>query len=197
MKRCAPSLLTLVLLTSGAQAADSDVTVTAYTGMYGGKSTGGLMAGGQALLRMGLLAIGAEGDYGEWFGRTRASGCGTAGMSWRTFSGVRLDVLGAVGYHSYRGIGRRMLSDDPGVSWSSGFVGTRGGLSYIFGMGKTHFELGLLLSYDLDLVRSLARYEYQEEDGWFGNGGGQAEAEHAVGQASVGLSFGAGATFDL
>jgi hypothetical protein len=160
-----------------------------------GGSNGGALLGGTVLGRIGYLDVGVEAvGAGELFGYSYSGWAADAGLGWQTASGWRFDAFGAVGVHDYSGVGSELFSSDPGASAVVPFAGARVMVSYVFGKGPGHFELGLLGLAEDDLTRETESYDYTETDSFFGGANYPEHATHTVGTSRLGagltLTFG-------
>lgn len=165
-----------------------------HTGGLGGPDFAGVVHGATLIGRYDSIAFGGMVEGAASFG-TRVGLAATGGWSYRTTSGWGFDLLGAAGVHRYDGIGRGILSDDPGVSGTLPFVGARARGVYVFGKGARHFQLGLGATYDHDLGHVTRTYEYQETSWWDGSKSTETKTR-TVGFDSVGATIDLGMTFD-
>ena len=180
-----------------------DWRISGVVGGYGhvGDDSAGVVLGASAKVRSGWLVGGALLELGgallayNYVGAAALGGVGT-----RVDRHVRLELLGAAGYHHYSDVGRDILwGDDPGASGGMPFVGGRAGASYLFGKRQSHFELGLFGSYDRDLYEKRVRYSYLDDSGgWFGSDGTveRYTSEQTLGWSRIGLGVELGGTHD-
>jgi hypothetical protein len=158
---------------------------------------GGGVVGATALVRYGPAAAGglAEGG-GALFGYSYSGVAALAGLSLHPVSRVRFELLGAYGVHSYSGVGRGFLSDDPGVDGSTPYAGVRAGGGYLFGTRATRLQLGLVAALDHDLSRKTVSYQYTDTS-WFGTDSNTQDAEQTIGTRRTSILFTVGALIDL
>ena len=97
--------------------------------------------------------------------------------------------------HRYSGVGRGFLSDDPGASGTSPYVGARAGVSHLFGGKATRFSFGIMAALDEDLERKTVSYQYTD-DGWFG-GSSVRETEQTIGTRRTSVLVSLGANHDF
>jgi hypothetical protein len=150
-----------------------DLTMTAELGgaFYNdGAAPSGVLFGGTALMRMGIVGVGlsAVANGALFFSPSRSSDYSLlVGFSSRNSKGLRLDLLGSLGWRSYTGWGGSGLGSDAtfkGASASVPCAGARLRLVYLFSRHRrVHFLLGGQLSWDHDLEkRQAASYD----NGW-------------------------------
>jgi hypothetical protein len=175
------------------KAAASDISLNAYSGILTASEDGiGAVYGGEARYRLHWVEIGGFGEQGSTlFGWSNIGVGGLVGAAWQSDFGLRLGLGAAGGEHFYTGVGKGFLSADPGVSASMPFVGARARISYLFGRGPAHFELGAVGSLESDLDR-VSRSSTYVQDPWFGGSPTVEHAQHQVGfrRASVGMQLG-------
>jgi len=171
---------------------------SAGAGAVGGGDCGGIVATGTVLARTDVFAYGGTLEAGGALA-TRLGLAGTAGLSFRDASGFGLDLLGVVGVHRYNGVGRGILTDDPGVGATLPFAGGRLRAVYAFGPGPRHFQLGLGVGVDRDLSRTTRNYTYQETP-WLNLGGSSGPVtrneSRTIGFTTVGATIDFGMSFD-
>ncbi|AUX40403.1 uncharacterized protein SOCE26_018040 [Sorangium cellulosum] len=136
-----------------------DLHLSAGAGALLGLSGVGPYADLALTFRTGLLEVGGfvQGAY-EFSGYELLGAGATAGVGWRAPSGLRISLAAAVGAHDYERFGYGTDVDDPGTDGTTLFAGGRGGASWIFGRGPVHFELGLAVTYEIDLLRPRKLY---------------------------------------
>jgi hypothetical protein len=199
----ASTLVTALLVTASASAADTntntgsaDVQWFAHGGAVFGDRFGGAMTGATILARKDLFAAGATFDASGLFA-TRLGAAATAGLSYRDESGFGADLLGAFGVHAYSGVGRGILSDDPGASASVPYASGRLRGVYVFGKRATHFQLGLGATLERDLRTVTRSYSYTETP-WLFDGPSQTQkSTQSIGFTTMGVMIDAGMTFDV
>lgn len=198
-----PSLLFTSLVLASASAAELAAKPTkddgfewfVQAGAASGDGFAGLLMGLNMLLRRDSFAVGGllEGSAGSAY---RIAVAPTGGWSRRSESGWGVDLLGAIGVHVYDGVGRSLfLANDPGAGATLPFAGARGRVLHVFGKGTQHFQLGLSVAVDHDLVRATRSYSYRETS-WFGGGPGTVDVTRVVGTTTVTGSIDLGMTFD-
>lgn len=178
---------------SPASPADSHVDLTGHVGATAGGGYGGLLIGASALSRSGLLGVGATVEASGAFA-SRFGAAGMGGLSYRHDNGLGVDLLGVLGVHRYQGVGRGILSDDPGVNGTTMFAGARSRLSYQLGSGARRFQFGGTAVLDSDLTRTTKVSNYTET-GWLSGSTSQQSDKHTIGFTTVGLMLDAGVTF--
>lgn len=165
-------------------------------GFYDPAQAGGILIGATALYRLGPVAVGGQFEGGGALFDYGFMGVGAlGGVSLRPSTKLRVELLGTYGHHSYSGVGRGFMSDDPGVSGDSAYVGARAGASVIVGEKATHLEVGMYGGYDDDLSRDVKTSRYTST-GWFGDSSEQ-ESEHTVGTKKYSLVVAVGMTHDV
>ena len=179
--------------TSPAPPAESHVDLTGHIGATAGGGYGGALLGVSALARSGLLGGGATFEASGAFA-SRFGAAAIGGLSYRHDNGLGFDLLGAFGVHHYEGVGRGILSDDPGVRGTTPFVGGRSRLSYQVGSGARRFQFGGSATLDSDLIRRQHVSNYTST-GWLSGNTTQESDKHTVGFTTVGLMLDAGVTF--
>lgn len=193
-------LLTLTTLRANAaetpdtpSTTDSELQWSGQLGAVGGEGYGGALIGTTLLARSGVFAFGgtmeASGAFASRFGLS-----GLAGIAGRTEGGTGGELLGTLGMHHYNGVGRGILSDDPGASATLPFAGVRVRASQRLGR---RFLLGLAATLEQDLYRERRVYSYTSTP-WldFGNSGPTTETKtRMLGFTTVGVMFDVGATF--
>lgn len=196
------ALAGLLLTTTQAAAADtaplspsssSSVDVTGHIGGTGGDGYAGALLGASVLARSGVLGGGATIEASGAFA-TRFGAGALGGFSYRNDNGFGVDLLGVLGVHHYEGVGRGILSSDPGVSGTTPFAGGRSRLSYQLGSGARRFQFGGTATLESDLLRDTKRSTYTST-GWFSGDTSTRTDTHDVGFATVGLMLDAGVTF--
>lgn len=142
-----------------------DLTITSELGaaFYSGAdrdgaAPDGLLFGGTALMRMGMVGVGASAVANGRlaFSPSKASDYSLLlGLSSRSAEGMHLDLLGSLGWRAYTGWGGAGLGSDStfkGVSASVPYAGARLRIAYVFSRHRrTHFVLGGQLGWDYDL----------------------------------------------
>jgi hypothetical protein len=191
-------------LASGSGAPPHDWRISGVVGGFAnvGEDEGGAVLGANAKVRSGWLVGGALLEFGgALFAYNYVGAAALGGIGTRVNRHVRLELLGAAGYHYYSDVGRDFLwGEDPGASGGLPFVGGRAGASYLFGKRQSHFELGLYGNYDHDLYEKRVRYSYVgDSGGFFGGDGDELErytSEQTLGWSRVGLGVELGGTHD-
>lgn len=153
-----------------------DVTVGGGVGAM----TEGVLFEASCLVRLHFIDLGVDVGGGGLFMGLASAGA-LAGVGFRTRSGVRFDLLGNAGVHSYSGWGGNFLSDDPGASATLPYAGGKVRLSYVFGHRKGHFTLGGEFGMDTDLGRKRVQYDYQETDFLFDDATSIQHGDQTVG----------------
>jgi hypothetical protein len=181
-----------------ADVAASDFSVRGQLGGFSDPGrAGGPLLGATALYRLGPVAAGGQFEGGAallGYGFTGVGALG--GIAVRPSTRFRVELLGTVGHHSYSGVGRGFMSDDPGVSGDSAYAGVRGGASYLFGAKATHLELGVYGGVDDDLSRETKTSRYTST-GWFSDTTSEAESQHTVGTKKYSVVLALGMTHDV
>jgi hypothetical protein len=156
-------------------------------------SAGGLAMSFSLLHRISFVELGGE-LYGAaaFGGRIRSFG-GLLGVHLGSEFSVR--AFAAAGVHGYRAVGHGLLSDDPGVSGSSPYVGGRVMIGYSF-PSRSRLFIGALCLVDEDLERQEKSVTYMQRS-WFGGGSSPASDIHSVGQTTWGALVVAGFEFDV
>ena len=119
----------------------------------------GALFGATALLRWGLAGVGLSAANGKpMFKSASVSDYSLlAGLSFRSVTGVRWDVLGSLSVHSYQGWGASEYGTDEtfrGASATVPCAGARVRLLYLFSKQRQeHFMLGGQAGLDYDLER--------------------------------------------
>jgi hypothetical protein len=162
----------------------------------GGKGVGG--AGAALLLthRFGPFELGLDGQATALISSMLGVGA-DAGLHFGNDLSLRL--LASAGVHSYAGVGRHLLSDDPGASGTVPYLGGRLVLGYSFPTraGTRHRPfIGLIASLDDDLARDGKSVNYTQEN-WIFGGSSDATSTHTIGQATIGGFVVAGVDLDL
>ncbi len=169
-RRIAPLLLaTAILAPSAAKAA---VTVEGFYGItrppsadftsavQGARDDPNLfdnslqIAGGDLILHLGLLEIGAIADFSWKSGSARQTAFGgLIGVGGDLGNAVRLELLGEVGAQRYGDFleNRRVITASSDEEWFA-YVGVRPGIAFRFNPGKPGFLIGLwgFARWDLD-----------------------------------------------
>jgi hypothetical protein len=174
-----------------------DVDINAYLGAmhYREKEAGGILFGGLALLRRGLLAGGVSTEMGGLFMSVRSVGA-MAGVALRSELRLRLDVLGTSGVHWYQGWGGGLFNDDPGISATLPYAGGLLRAVYAPGDDHGHFCIGLVGGADADLGRARRQYSYTGTD-MFNGGIYTANADHTAGGTRYWVALVIGGGFDF
>ena len=176
----------------------SDWRAIGYAGGFGDFNDGtggGALLGASFQYRAGLFVGGALAEVGGTVFDYTYKGVGLlGGLGLRPTLNTRFEVLGMLGGHFYRGVGRGLLSDDPGAGGSTGYAGGRVAASYIFGRRLGHFELGVYGEFDDDLARQHKVYDYAGTGGLFGEGG---TGDHTVGTARLSFGLELGGSHDI
>lgn len=199
------SLIPLVglLATAGAAPRDApppstvnETSILAGLGLAGGEGTGGLGLTLLATHRWRFLELGVDAHVSAFISHQAGLG-GVGGFHFGDQLSLRL--LGGAGFHSYGGIGRGLLSDDPGVSGAVPYAGGRVVLGYSFrsrpGLRHRGF-IGLMGGLDQDLAREKRTVTYLEE-GWLFGGTTEQTSVHTVGQLTMSGFLVAGVDLDL
>ncbi|HEY6557801.1 MAG TPA: hypothetical protein VI072_11025 [Polyangiaceae bacterium] len=173
-----------------------DWRISGVLGGFAHEDGGGVVLGVNAKVRSQWVVVGALLECGGALLADNFVGAAAlAGIGPRVNEHVRLELLGAGGYHHYSAVGRDILwGNDRGASGGMPFVGGRAGASYLSGRGRNHFEIGLYGSYDHDLSRERVRYSYVDE-GLFG-GSGTETGEETLGWSRFGMGVELGASHD-
>jgi hypothetical protein len=175
-----------------AETPPTDVTLA---GGLGGMTQGVLMEA-SCLVRLQFIDLGVDFGVGYLF-MDMASAGALAGVGFRSRSGLRFDLLGNAGVHSYSGWGAGLLNDDPGASATLPYAGGKVRLSYLFGHGRGHFTLGGEFGMDTDIGRKRVQYDYQSTDWLFDDGTTTEHADHTVGGTRTSVLLVLGGTIDL
>ena len=155
------------------------------------------MVSAAATWRSGWTQLGFEADSGgAIFGYSYFGYGALAGIGWRSATGWQLDALAVGGIHHYEGFGRGLLSDDPGANATLPFAGLRGGPSYAFGAGSTHFAIGLLAFAETDLASRTVAYDYQQRE-WLGSSSFPQSEVRTIWTERAGIALRLGITHDL
>ncbi|MEO8799009.1 MAG: hypothetical protein ABI551_14060 [Polyangiaceae bacterium] len=131
-------------------------------------SDGGFTLGATVLRRSGFFEYGLDTTLGNQlfsysYGQVNAAG----GLGLQTRFGLRLDALGEFGGTYYNGVGKELLSSNPGVNGIAPSVRAKVGASYVFSpMARDHFVVGLWLYGDDDLTRETKSIAYAQNDGF-------------------------------
>jgi hypothetical protein len=162
-----------------------------------GADEGGLLIGGSLLYRHHVVAVGALAEGGtQIFGYSYGGIAALGGFALRPSNQLRFELLGSLGMHQYSGVGRGLLSEDPGADGSSGYVGARAGASWLFGARATRFQLGMHGALDEDLSRETVRYQYTDTS-WFGGESSLRDAEQTIGMRRTSVIASLGVTHDF
>jgi hypothetical protein len=162
-------------------------------GVEDGDSAGGLALTASVFHRISFVELGAELYGAAALGGRIGSFGGLLGLHLGSEFSARL--LAAAGGHRYSAVGTGLLSDDPGVSGSSPYVGGRVMLGYSF--PRSRLFLGALWLFDEDLERRQKSVTYTYT-GWLDGGDpSQSTSLHWVGQTTWGVLFVVGREFDL
>lgn len=154
----------------------------------------GVHFGATGLVRIGVVGVGlsVDADKAIIFKSTSSSQLSlVAGLATRSVTGVRFDVLGSFGWHSYDGWGASEYGTDKtfkGASASEPCAGARVRILYSFSkQRRVHFLIGGQLGLDLDL---------EKHQGISYDNGGVQESRAVGGvRAMAGLVL--GAAFDI
>jgi hypothetical protein len=173
-----------------------ETSFIAGLGVTGGENAGGVAVSAQVTHRYHFLEVGGECHAAALFSSMLGVG-GVAGFHFGNAFSVRL--LGAAGVHLYDGVGRGLLTDDPGISGSLPYAGGRLVLGYSFPQRRSGHRafIGLAGMYDRDLARRTSAVTYREEDAFFGGDSYEATSTHTLGQTSVSGFLLAGVSLDL
>jgi hypothetical protein len=155
----------------------------------------GVVLDGSAVGRFHWLALGLNADTGGFITSVSSVG-GLAGLALRADSGLRFDLLGAAGVHSYRGWGASLLGDDPGAAARLPYAGAKARLAYVIGHSSAHVTAGIDFGLDTDLERAHRQYQY-ESTGWLFGGTSVQTASHTVGGTCLSGSVFLGGVLDL
>jgi hypothetical protein len=123
---------------------------------------------------------------------------GGVGPVYRSDNGLRLELLGVVASHSYRGVGCDLLCNGGGADGSSPWLGARLGASYLFGPGRSsHFELGANATLGADTRNHQVHYSTTESD-WLDSGTDYTwEGTTTLGGTRAAFEIVLGRTFDF
>jgi hypothetical protein len=161
-----------------------------------GDSAGGLAMYFTLLHRISFVELG-----GELYGATTFGGrIGSLGGLLGAHIGSEFSVraFAAAGVHGYSAVGYGLLSDDPGVSGSSPYVGGRVMIGYSFPFPRrSRLFIGALTLVDEDLERQQKSVAYTETHWLFGGDPTWTTDEHSVGQTTWGALVVAGFEFDF
>ncbi len=102
------------------------------------------IAGGNVLLHLGLLEIGAIGDFSWKSGSARQTAFGGLLGVGGDMGALRLELLGEVGAQRYGNFleNRRIITASSDEQWFA-YVGVRPGIAYRFSPGSPGFLIGL------------------------------------------------------
>ncbi|WP_437678935.1 hypothetical protein [Sorangium sp. So ce131] len=140
-----------------------DLHVSAGAGGVAALDGFGPYADLRVTFRTGLLELGGFAQGGHQLGSRDFFGAGaTGGVAWRAPFGLRLSASAAVGTHHFERFGYDADGLDPGTRGTTLFVGVRGGASWIFGRGPTHFELGVAVADEMDILRPTVMYKFRD-----------------------------------
>jgi hypothetical protein len=177
----------------------SDWRALGYLGGYGrlsGEPGGAAVVGASFQYRAGPYVGGALVEAGGVpFGYGQLGGALLGGFGVRPVPLLRLEVLGLVGVRRYGGVGSSFYGSDPGASAVSGYAGARGGMSFVFGKKRGHFELGLYADVEDDLSRQHVEYTYTVLAE--GVPDGTATANHDIGMVRLGFGLELGGVHDI
>lgn len=112
---------------------------------------------------------------------------------------LSLRILGASGARYYDRVGRSLLSEDPGVSGATPYVGARVLVGWSFERltDRNHAGyLALMGVRDYDLERKTRSVTYTEY-GWLFGTSSEVTRTHTIGQTSLGVFVVGGVDFDL
>lgn len=122
---------------------------------------GGAALGSSFRYRRGPVVAGALLELGQQVIERYYGAALLGGFGLRPSRNVAFNMLGAFGVHSYSGVGQMFIgSGDPGTGGSTPYVGSRLAISYLFGQGTSHFEVGPYADFQDDLSRTRHRYSY-------------------------------------
>jgi hypothetical protein len=145
-----------------------DLALTALQGvsLYGESLENvGLAYGAAGLLRAGMAGVGlsVEAVQSVFSTASLSEVALLAGMSSRSATGVRVDLLGSISMHAYRGWGASEYGTEgtnKGVSASLPCVGARMRLAYFFSQQRRiHFLLGGQFNLDVDVAHKTVSSE--------------------------------------
>jgi len=174
----------------------AETAVLAGPGVVSGQTMAGAAVSFIAMHRWRWLELGAD---------VEAAGLIAGQLGWGGMAGLHLGddfslrLLGSAGWHAYGGVGGALLSDDPGVSGRTPYVGGRLLLGHSLERraGTNHRGFfGILTALDDDLSRTTKSVTYRHES-WFGGGPTETTASHTVGQLTFAAYFVAGVELDL
>jgi len=161
-------------------------------GVAAGDTAGGLGFSISGLHRISYFEVGGELYGAALFSAVGGIG-GLAGL--HLGSELSLRALATGGVHGYDGVGRGILSDDPGVGGTLPYVGGRLVLGYAPASGTMFYGLSGMLDEDLGRERRTSTYETEP---WFSDGERYTtSSDHSVGQTTWGAMFVMGKRFDL
>lgn len=170
-----------------------DFRLDVSTGAFESPSSdGGLTLGASALRRTGLLEYGLDTTFGNQvfgysFGEVDAAG----GLGWQTRSGLRLEALAEFGGTYYNGVGKELLSSNPGVNGIAPSVRAKAGVSYVFSpAARDHFVVGLWFYGDDDLTRESKTITFEQQN-LLGGSEGASERE-TIGTSRLGAMISLG-----
>jgi hypothetical protein len=172
-----------------------ETSVIGGLGVAGGKTHGGMGVSALASHRISVIQLGIELNTSFLF--SAMAGVGAVG-GLHVGDNFSASVLGTVGMHHYSGIGRGLLSDDPGVTGSTPYVGGRLLVGYAFRVSNPARRpfIGLLAGMDHDLDQRELSVRYQNEN-WFSGGTSEQTSTHHLGQTTYTGLFVGGIELDL
>lgn len=176
-------------------ALDHDFRFDVSTGVFKNTSSsdGGFTLGATVLRRSGFLEYGLDTTFGNQlfsysFGQANAVG----GLGLQTRFGLRLDALGEFGGTYYNGVGKELLSSNPGVNGIAPSMRAKVGASYVFSpMARDHFVVGLWLYGDDDLTRETRTVAYSQHE-LFGPGTTSETEKETIGTSRLGAMLSLG-----
>ncbi|MEO7111965.1 MAG: hypothetical protein ABI183_16090 [Polyangiaceae bacterium] len=178
---------------------DHDFRFDVSTGVFKMASgDGGPTLGATVLRRTGLFEYGLDATFGnELFGYSFGQANAAAGLGWQMRSGLRLDALGEFGGTYYIGVGKALLSDNPGVNGLAPSLRAKAGVSYVFApASRDHLVVGLWIYGDDDLTRETKSVSYTQHE-VFGSGTQSATESETLGTSRLGAVLSLGGVLPL
>jgi hypothetical protein len=172
-----------------------ETRVLGGVGVAGGKTHGGLGFSALATHRISAIQLGIELNTSFLF--SAMAGVGAVG-GLHFGDNLSASVLGTVGAHHYSGVGRGLLSDDPGVRGSTPYLGGRLVIGYAFRVSNPTRRpfIGVLAGVDHDLDQRNLSVRYSDK-GWFSGETSEQTSTHHLGQTSYTALFVGGIELDL
>lgn len=202
MAAAAATLLGMILANHAARAeGGADVAIDGTTAVFASPGNGegrydGVALGAEALYRRRNIELGGFGEVGgaALDGGYAATGA-IAGVVWQSDPGLRLSLDAMAGAHYYWGVDDDwFFGGDPGAEAVTPFAGGRARAAWVFGRGKTRFQLGVVGTLADDLTRPVKVYAYRDTS-WSTGQMETEKARHEVGFFSQSLGFELGVTF--